>query len=231
MLNLNVQEFGLNKTIYWRICQFTSKRYSASVVALSSVAVDLGPLYGKILKRTVSLSPNSCIFQFSTLKYTNSIPAFFGIETICWSIGPSTVKILYIVQTLKHPAHHETPKSSALVLKNMVSMTHTSLKWPFLADFKKYTHDPPPPPPGTKFWLIGLTVQKPRKRAKSHHVAINQVSLRDTYVSWGPGNQANMERFLSLVPTECSLGVVCGYIWKALEKGYLEPLGWVCMWY
>ena len=34
--------------------------------------------------------------------------------------------------------------------------THTFLEWPFLTDFKKYTHSPPPPPAeGTIFWRIG----------------------------------------------------------------------------
>ena len=46
------------------------------------------------------------------------------------------------------PENPETPKSSASVLKNMVTYpppTHTFLKRPFLTDFKKYTHTPPPP--------------------------------------------------------------------------------------
>ena len=37
-----------------------------SVMALSSVAVDLGPLNMEILKHTVSLRPYSCIFEFSS---------------------------------------------------------------------------------------------------------------------------------------------------------------------
>ena len=45
------------------------------------------------------------------------------------------------------PENPETPKSSASVLRNMVTYpppTHTFLKRRFLTDFKKYTHTPPP---------------------------------------------------------------------------------------
>ena len=73
----------LTKTIYERICQFTSKRPHVPVT-VSSLAVNLGPQKGEILKHTVSLSPNSCIFEFSTLKYTNFHPPFLSIHvSIC----------------------------------------------------------------------------------------------------------------------------------------------------
>ena len=49
----------------------------------------------------------------------------------------------------KTPANPVTPKSSAPLLKNMVSypppQTHTSLKQPFLGDFEKEKYTPPPP--------------------------------------------------------------------------------------
>ena len=47
--------------------------YSVSVMALSSVAVDLGPLNAEKLKHAISLIPNSCIFEFSTFKHTNHL--------------------------------------------------------------------------------------------------------------------------------------------------------------
>ena len=88
---------------------YIKKVTCVSVMALSSVVVHLGPLSGEILKHTVLLSPNSCIFQFSTLKCKAFHLPFFGIEIICWSTGPSTVKTLYIVQTLKtlHIVKHQ----------------------------------------------------------------------------------------------------------------------------
>ena len=36
-------------------------------------------------------------------------------------------------------------------------LTHAFLKWPFLTDFKKYTHTPPY---GTKFWCSGRKMEK-----------------------------------------------------------------------
>ena len=54
----------------------------------------------------------------------------------------------------------QTPKSLASMLKNIVSyppLTHAFLKWPFLTDFKKYTHTPPY---GTKFWCSGRKMEK-----------------------------------------------------------------------
>ena len=49
----------------------------------------------------------------------------------------------------ENPAHRETPRSSAPVLKYMVSylpplMTHTSSERPFLADLEKKIHIPLP---------------------------------------------------------------------------------------
>ena len=45
--------------------------------------------------------------------------------------------------------------------------THTFLKWPFLTDFKKYTHTPPK---GTKFWRIGPKVYKTQEKCQTHCV-------------------------------------------------------------
>ena len=60
----------------------------------------------------------------------------------------------------------EMPKSSASVLKNMVTyppLTHTFLKRLFLTDFKKYTHTTPY---GTKFWRIGRKIAKRLKKCE-----------------------------------------------------------------
>jgi hypothetical protein len=57
----------------------------------------------------------------------------------------------------------QTPKSLASMLKNIVSyppLTHAFLKWPFLTDFKKYTHTPPY---GMKFWCSGRKMVKTLK--------------------------------------------------------------------
>ena len=57
----------------------------------------------------------------------------------------------------------QTPKSLAWMLKNIVSyppLTHAFLKWPFLTDFKKYTHTPPY---GMKFWCSGRKMEKTLK--------------------------------------------------------------------
>ena len=64
------------------------------------------------------------------------------------------------------PENPETPKSSASVLKNMVTYpppTHAFLKQPFLTDFKKHTHTPPKV---TTFWCIGLKVEKSREKCE-----------------------------------------------------------------
>ena len=57
----------------------------------------------------------------------------------------------------------QTPKKLASMLKNIVSyppLTHAFLKWPFLTDFKKYTHTPPY---GMKFWCSGRKMEKTLK--------------------------------------------------------------------
>ena len=57
----------------------------------------------------------------------------------------------------------QTTKSLASMLKNIVSyppLTHAFLKWPFLTDFKKYTHTPPY---GMKFWCSGRKMVKTLK--------------------------------------------------------------------
>ena len=55
------------------VCVKKGTRYCVSVTALSSVAVK-----GEILKfsNPILLSPNSCIFEVTTLKYTNFYSLF-----------------------------------------------------------------------------------------------------------------------------------------------------------
>ena len=69
-------------------------------------------------------------------------------STICWSTHGKTCELVSRTRERSRlrPENPETPKSSASVLKNMVTYpppTHTFLKWPFLTGFKKYTHIPP----------------------------------------------------------------------------------------
>ena len=84
----------------------------------------------------------------------------FGSCTSCL-LPPFVNRQLPCLHTNSHnvllppPMHHrnlwcakvvQTPKSLASMLKNIVSyppLTHAFLKWPFLTDFKKYTHTPP----------------------------------------------------------------------------------------
>ena len=70
-------------------------------------------------------------------------------STICRSTQGKTCEL--VSRTSKRstlrPENPETLKSSALVLKNMVTYpppTHTFLKRRFLTDFEKHTHTPPP---------------------------------------------------------------------------------------
>ena len=84
-------------------------------------------------------------------------------STICRSTQGNTYALVSRtrVRSSLRPENPQTPKSSASVLKNMVTyapFTHTFLKRPFLTDFKKYTHTPPY---GTKFWCIGRKIEKP----------------------------------------------------------------------
>ena len=80
----------------------------------------------------------------------------------------ATMRTIRIHNNHKHCA---LSKFTALFAQNVTSYppppTHAFLKWPFLTDFKKYTHTPPK---GTKFWRIGPKIYKTRKSAKTHCV-------------------------------------------------------------
>ena len=56
---------------------------------------------------------------------------------------------------------------AALVLKIVTTYppppTHPFLKWPFLTDFKKYTHNPPY---GTRFWCFGEKIEQTLKKCE-----------------------------------------------------------------
>ena len=90
-------------------------------------------------------------------------------STICRSTQGNTYELVSRtrVRSSLRPENPETPKSLAPVLKNMVTyppFTHTFLKWPFLTNFKKYTHTPPPY--ATKFWCIGRKIEKTLKKCE-----------------------------------------------------------------
>ena len=92
-------------------------------------------------------------------------------STICQSTQGKTCELVSRTRERSRlrPKNPETPKSSASVLKNMVTYpppTHTFLKRPFLTDFKKHSHTPPPPPKVTTFWCIGLKVEKNREKCE-----------------------------------------------------------------
>ena len=77
-------------------------------------------------------------------------------STICQSTQGKTCELVSSTRERSslRPENPETPKSSAWVLKNMVTYpppTHTVLKRRFLTDFKKHTHTPPPPKVTTFF--------------------------------------------------------------------------------
>ena len=100
----------------------------------------------EFLKQAVKLGHGTTILGFGTSKCIH-LPPF---TTICWSTHGKTCELVSRTRERSRlrPENPETPKSSASVLKNMVTYpppTHTFLKWPFLTDFKKYTHTPPPP--------------------------------------------------------------------------------------
>ena len=84
VLNSKMQEFGLTKTIdlLENLPIYVKKVtcYSVSVMALSSGAVDLGPLNREILRPTVSLSPNSCILNSAHQNTQISIPPFSALK-------------------------------------------------------------------------------------------------------------------------------------------------------
>ena len=80
----------------------------------------------------------------------------------------------------------QTPKSLASMLKNIVSyppLTHAFLKWPFLTDFKKYTHTPPY---GMKFSYSG---RKMEKTLKIHEFAPRWHILNVPERYTAPGNR------------------------------------------
>ena len=90
-------------------------------------------------------------------------------STICRSTQGKTCELVSRTRersTLR-PENPETLKSSALVLKNMVTYpppTHTFLKRRFLTDFEKHTHTPPSV---TTFWCIGPKVEKSLKKCEN----------------------------------------------------------------
>ena len=191
------------------ICVKKVTCYSVSVLALSCVAVDLGPQKREILRHAVSLSPNSCIFGFSTLKCTNLHPPLFS----AWNQYVGAPGRKHPENPLRSadpekPAHRETPKISAPVLKNMVPpppMTHTSSKRPFLADFKKYTHKPPE---GTKFWHMGPKVQKPAEKCQNPprwHIT----NVPERYWTLAPGQWVGWVQSLHPPPQDKGLGAWC----------------------
>ena len=90
-------------------------------------------------------------------------------STICRSTQGKTCELVSRTRersTLR-PENHETPKSSALVLQNIVTYpppTHTFLKRRFLTDFEKHTHTPPKV---TTFWCIRPKVEKTLKKCEN----------------------------------------------------------------
>ena len=89
-------------------------------------------------------------------------------STICRSTQGKTCELVSRTceRSRLRPENPETPKSSASVLKNMVTYpppTHTFLKRPFLTDFEKHTHTPPK---GTTFWCIRPKVEKNLKKCE-----------------------------------------------------------------
>ena len=116
---------------------------------------DMGPQY------LDSARQNASIYLLSLCSYS----------TICRSTQWKTCELVSRTRERSslRPKNPETPKSSASVLKNMVSYpppppTHTFLKWPFLTDFEK--HPPPPPPKVATFWCIGLKVEKNQEKCE-----------------------------------------------------------------
>ena len=82
------------------------------------------------------------------------------------------------------PENPETPKSSASVLKNMVTYpppTHTFLKRRFLTDFEKHTHTPPTPKV-TTFWCIRPKVEKSLKKFENAP-CWQELNVPEKYVS------------------------------------------------
>ena len=68
---------------------------------------------------------------------------------------------------LLHPVHR---RISGCVLNNVNTyppLTYTFLKWPFLTDFKKYTHTPPTE---RNFGTSDQTFKNHGKNAKTHRV-------------------------------------------------------------
>ena len=90
-------------------------------------------------------------------------------STICWSTQGKPCELVSHTRERSslRPENPETPKSSASVLKNIVTYpppTHTFLKWPFLTDFEKHTHTPPKV---TTFWCIRPKVEKSLKKCEN----------------------------------------------------------------
>ena len=108
----------------------------------------------EFLKQAVKLGHETTIFGFSTSKCIH-LPPFTLLQLHNMSQGKTCELVSRTRERSSlRPENPETPKSSASVLKNMVTYpppTHTFLKWPFHTDFKKYTYTPPPPP-GNSEW-------------------------------------------------------------------------------
>ena len=105
-------------------------------------------------------------------------------STICRSTQGKTCELVSPTREWSslRPENPETPKSSALVLKNMVTYpppTHTFLKRPFLTDFGKHTHTPPKV---TTFWCIRPKVEKSLKKCENAP-CWHELNVPERYVS------------------------------------------------
>ena len=106
--------------------------------------------------------------QYLDSAHQNASISLCSNSTICRSTQGKTCQLVSHTRERSslRPKNPETPKSSASVLKNMVTYpppTHTFLKWPFLTDFGKHTHTPPK---GTTFWCIRPKVEKNLKKCE-----------------------------------------------------------------
>ena len=100
-------------------------------------------------------------------------------STVCRSTRGKTCELVSRTRERSslRPEKPETPKSSASVVKNMVTYpppTHTFPKRRFLTDFKKYTHTPPPPPGDDMFAPISKSSRNCRKVPKPRKLACSE---------------------------------------------------------
>ena len=125
----------------------------------------------------------------------------------------------------------QTPKSLASMLKNIVSyppLTHAFLKWPFLTDFKKYTHTPPY---GMKFWCSG---RKMEKTLKIHEFAprwhILNVPERYSCTAISPGiNHIHVKPLglSELVVKAAATDLRCNAGMAAMARACASPKQWL----